>query len=89
MIGAINNMKGFTVLLRCAKDAAARKLPLKFMLLGYSMNDRALEEAGVEVTGKYQESEALARLNSMTPHLVWIPSIWPETYCYTLSIGLK
>lgn len=89
VIGAINNMKGFNVLLRCARDAAARKLPLKFILMGYSMNDRVLEEAGVEVTGKYQETDALARLHDLAPHLVWIPSLWPETYCYTLSIGLK
>lgn len=89
VIGAINNMKGFNVLLRCAKDAAARKLPLKFILMGYSMNDRVLEEAGVEVTGKYQESEAMECLNRLEPNLVWIPSVLPETYSYTLSIGLN
>lgn len=64
-------------------------LPLEFDVMGYSMNDRLLEEAGVRVTVKYQEREALDLLNSLSPHLVWLPSLWPETYCYTLSIALR
>lgn len=89
VIGAINKMKGYNVLLKCAQDASSRGLPIKFQLMGYSLNDRLLEEAGVEVSGKYKEENAVERLNEMNPHLVWIPSLWPETYCYTLSIAMK
>lgn len=89
VVGAINKMKGFDVLRRCARDAEKRDLPIKFSLLGYSVNDRLLEESGVEVTGKYEEEDALERLHKLSPHVVWIPSVWPETYSYTLSVGLK
>jgi len=43
----------------------------------------------VRVTGKYQEHEALDSLKGLKPHLVWLPSLWPETYSYTLSVALR
>lgn len=89
VIGAISKMKGFDVLRRCARDAVARNLPIKFVLMGYSLNDKVLEESGVEVTGQYKEEEAKDVLDKLMPHIVWVPSLWPETYSYTLSIGLK
>ena len=57
--------------------------------MGYSHNDGLLEKAGVQVTGRYIDHEALDRLESLNPHVIWIPSIWPETYSYTLSLALK
>jgi GT2 family glycosyltransferase len=89
VIGAIGKLKGFDVLRACAQDARQRNLPLEFIVMGYSMNDRLMEEAGVRVTGKYQESEALDTLNALKPHAVWLPSLWPETYSYTLSLALR
>jgi GT2 family glycosyltransferase len=89
VIGAIGKIKGFDVLQRCVADAAARRLPIEFSVLGYSMNDALLNESGCSVTGKYQEHEALVRLKALRPHLVWLPSLWPETYSYTLSIALQ
>jgi O-antigen biosynthesis protein len=46
VIGAIGKIKGFEVLLACARHARQQKLPLDFILMGYSMNDRQLEQAG-------------------------------------------
>ena len=89
VVGALSKMKGFDVLLRCARDAARRDLPVEFMLMGYSLNDRLLEEAGVHVTGKYKDSHAVEKLRGMQPHVVWLPSVWPETYSYTLSLALS
>lgn len=89
VIGAIGKMKGFDVLLACAKDTVKRKLPIEFIVLGYSMNDRVLEDSGVTVTGKYNENDALDKLEGLQPNLIWLPSLWPETYSYTLSIALK
>ena len=88
IIGAIGKLKGFDVILACAKHAKRYSLPIKFILMGYSMNDKLMEEAGVEITGKYQDSEALETLCQLNPHVVWLPSLWPETYSYTLSIAL-
>ena len=88
VIGAIGKLKGYDVLLACARDAKARDLPLEFVLMGYSMNDRLLAEAGIRITGKYQEHEAVGSLVALEPDLIWLPSLWPETYSYTLSIAL-
>ena len=40
------------------------------------------------MTGKYKEEDALALLAELKPDMVWLPSVWPETFSYTLSIGL-
>jgi O-antigen biosynthesis protein len=89
VIGAISKIKGYHVLLACAKDAKKRKLPLEFIVMGFSHNDRMLERAGVKITGRYLESEAHNVLQEINAHVAWLPSTWPETYSYTLSIGFK
>ena len=89
VIGAIGEIKGFDVLLACARDARKRRLPIEFILMGYSMNDRLLQEAGIMITGRYLEENAQNILSTLSPHFAWLPSTWPETYSYTLSIALK
>jgi glycosyltransferase involved in cell wall biosynthesis len=89
VIGAIGKIKGFDVLLACARDAIKRNLPLEFVLLGYSLDDALLQDAGVQVTGRYLEHEAEERLHGLGPHVAWLPSLWPETYSYTLSTALR
>jgi O-antigen biosynthesis protein len=89
VVGAIGKLKGHDVLLACAKHARLQALPLEFILMGYSMDDPALEKEGVEITGQYQDLDALATLKGLNPHAVWLPSLWPETYSYTLSIALE
>jgi O-antigen biosynthesis protein len=88
IIGAIGKIKGFEVLLACARNARQRRLPIEFILMGYSMNDRLLQEAGVKITGRYLEENAQKTLGALSPHMVWLPALWPETYSYTLSIAL-
>ena len=45
--------------------------------------------AGVTLSGRYLETEAAQKLAALEPHAVWLPSIWPETYSYTLSLALE
>lgn len=88
-IGAIGSHKGSDVLLALARDAKARDLGIEYSIIGYSDQDKAMEAAGVEVTGLYSsEEEAIQHLQRIQPDLVFIASVWPETYCYTLSIPL-
>lgn len=48
-----------------------------------------MKAAGVSITGAYaSDDEAIAFLQDFQPDLVFISSIWPETYCYTLSIPI-
>lgn len=89
VIGAIGKLKGFHVIMNCAKHAKQQGFLLEFIVMGYTMNDKLIEETGVYITGKYQEHEALDKLNSLNPHVVWLPALWPETYSYTLSLALK
>jgi glycosyltransferase involved in cell wall biosynthesis len=89
VIGAIGKAKGFDIFHACACDAKKRKLPLEFILLGYSLKDKELENCGVRITGRYLEHEAQIKLKELAPHVAWLPSTWPETYSYTLSLALN
>ena len=89
VIGAIGKLKGYDVLVACARDARQRCLPLEYQLLGYSIKDEPLIQAGVHITGRYLDQEAETRLKAIEPHVVWLPYTWPETYSYTLSLALR
>jgi GT2 family glycosyltransferase/glycosyltransferase involved in cell wall biosynthesis len=89
VIGAISLIKGFEVLHSCAQAARRRGLPLEFLLYGFSCHDSLLEKAGVKVLGRYRDDLAANDLRSLDPDLAWIPSLWPETYSYTLSLALE
>jgi len=89
LIGAIGEHKGYQVLLDCARDARDRGLPLEFVVIGYTENDAPLLETGkVFVTGRYSEGEAPHLLQRERPDITWFPSVWPETWCYTLDFAL-
>jgi len=88
-LGAISRIKGYDVLLACARHARKKKMPLDFVLMGYSMDDGVLSEVGVRVTGPYQDAEAMRLLEELDPDVAFLPALWPETYSYTLSIALK
>jgi GT2 family glycosyltransferase/glycosyltransferase involved in cell wall biosynthesis len=89
VIGAIGKIKGYNVLYACAQDAKRRQLPLEFIVMGYSLDDELLKKTGVQITGRYLEYEAIEKLTSVTAHVAWLPSLWPETYSYTLSLALN
>lgn len=89
VIGAIGDSKGYQVLLNCAIHAQKNNLPITFKLMGYSKSDRILEAANVQILGKYEDAVAVDLCKSYNPDIVWLPSIWPETYSYTLDIALQ
>ena len=89
LLGGIGVHKGFEVLLRCARDARRRRLPLEFVVVGTTADDARLLKAGnVSITGRYVEHEALHLLQRERPDLIWLPSVWPETWCYALDHAL-
>jgi O-antigen biosynthesis protein len=89
VIGAIGPHKGSGVLCGLARDARERALPIEFSIVGYSDMTDQLEGLGIKATGRYKsDSEALWQIEKLQPHIVLFPSIWPETYCYTLSLAL-
>lgn len=85
--GRLTRHKGFEVLRDCAADAAARKLPMDFVLVGRSMDDAALRATGrCAVTGEYAEGTGEAWVRAQRAAIGFIPSIWPETWCYAQSV---
>ena len=58
------------------------KLELHF--IGNVNPDYHLEDVGV-LHGPYKRSEFCRLVHEINPHLIGIFSIWPETYCHTLS----
>lgn len=89
VIGAISRIKGYEVLRQAATAARRLNLPIDFELLGFSSDDNQLVDAGVRVHGRYDDDEVDARVAAVQADLVFLPSTWPETYCYTLSIALR
>jgi GT2 family glycosyltransferase/glycosyltransferase involved in cell wall biosynthesis len=89
VIGALSPIKGYDVLLGLARSAAARALGLRFTLLGFSPDDTALRAAGVTVLGRYDDAELAARISALAPDLIFLPSVWPETFCYVLTVAAE
>ena len=86
IVGAIGTEKGYDVLLACVADAAARRLTIEFVVVGTTIDDAALMAAGPAwVTGRYAEVDGVALIREQGAALAFLPSIWPETWCYALS----
>jgi GT2 family glycosyltransferase/glycosyltransferase involved in cell wall biosynthesis len=86
VIGGIGPAKGYDILMECARDVVRRGLGLEFIVAGATAEDSALMETGrIFVTGAYQEGEATALIRSVEADLSFLPSIWPETWCFALS----
>ncbi len=86
VVGAIGLEKGFGTLLACARDAADRALALEFVVVGYTVDDAALLQTGrAFVTGEFTRAEAAELIRGQAAQLAFLPSVWPETWCYALS----
>ena len=88
VVGAIGPEKGYDILLACARDAAWRNLPLDFVVVGHTYDDRRLLDTGrAFITGQYDDDEAPGLIRAQGAHLAFLPSIWPETWCFALGIA--
>jgi GT2 family glycosyltransferase len=86
VVGAIGVEKGYEILLAGARDAAERGLPLEFVVVGHTIDDARLLDTGrVFVTGEFQPAEAVPMIQAQGAAVAWLPSVWPETWCFTLS----
>ncbi|MBN8905686.1 MAG: glycosyltransferase, partial [Rhodospirillales bacterium] len=86
IVGAIGVHKGYDVLLGCARDAAARRLPLEFVLVGSSIDDaRLIATERVFVTGRFTPEEVLPLIRAQRASIGLVPSVWPETWCLALT----
>ncbi|MCK5356080.1 MAG: glycosyltransferase, partial [Methyloprofundus sp.] len=91
VIGAIGDHKGYRLLLDCAKNALKEGFPLRFIVAGYTRDDESLAKlANVTITGAYQNAAQLAGfLQRYDCRVAAFLSVWPETFCYTLTEALQ
>ena len=88
-IGAIGAHKGSRIILSLARDARTRNLPIRYHIVGHSDVSNSMVEAGVDETGRFLKTkDAVQAVASLSPQLIFLPSIWPETWSYTLSMSL-
>ncbi|BAK84447.1 glycosyltransferase [Komagataeibacter medellinensis NBRC 3288] len=85
--GGIGLEKGHGVLLAAARDARARDLALEFVVVGHTSDDASLLQTGrVFITGPYEATEAIGLLRGSGGHIGFVPSLCPETWCFTLTL---
>lgn len=87
IVGGIGLEKGYAIVLAAATDARARDLPLEFVVVGHTADDAALLETGrVFITGHYDEADGLALVRGCAGDVGLMPALWPETWCFTLTL---
>ena len=59
------------------------------MVLVGSAPGKTCANVGVEITGRYRDESAVEGVNALAGHIAWLPSVWPETYSYTLSVAFR
>ncbi len=68
---------------------AQSRLPLEFVVIGYTQDDGPLLKTGmISITGRYSEIEAPHLIERERPDVIFLPSVWPETWCYALDYAL-
>ncbi|MDI1244556.1 MAG: glycosyltransferase [Rhodoferax sp.] len=87
-IGALAPIKGGALLEDCARDAAARDLPLRFHLIGYGWRPLSAPDNRLKVTGAYRDKDLPELIALADADIAWFPALWPETYSYTLSAAI-
>ena len=86
VVGAVSYEKGYETILQCARMVAEQDLPLEFVVVGFTCDDRPLLQTGrVAITGRYQEAEAVGLIRAQRADFGFLPASWPETWSYALT----
>jgi GT2 family glycosyltransferase/glycosyltransferase involved in cell wall biosynthesis len=88
--GAISPAKGLSLLVECARDAAARSLPLHFHVVGYvAYPVTQWPEVPLTIGGEFREGELPRLLAASGADALLFPAQVPETFSFTLSDALE
>lgn len=88
-IGALSVPKGANVLATLTGRAAAEGAPIAFTLIGSGAGMKLLRQSGVQATGFYRPEDLGRLIEAADPHVVFFPSIWPETWSFVLTAALQ
>lgn len=87
VLGAIGPEKGARKIDALADEIRARGLPLRIVVVGFT--DRARrwqsDDRTLTIHGSYGEDELAALFERYRIDVVLFPTLWPETFSYTLS----
>lgn len=86
ILGALNVSKGLRVVQALAKAIRQVNAPLALSVLGPS-SERLPPD--VRVTGAYRRDELDRMMGALAPHVMLFPAIWPETWSFVLTEGLR
>lgn len=86
-VGAIGDNKGYGLLRRFAEEVYQRQLPIDIAVVGYTKDDEKLKQVNpqVQTTGPYEAESLIDLLGPLELDFCINFSIWPETFCYTIS----
>jgi len=89
IVGGINVAKGSKILNTMVHLADERQLPLRFELFG-NIDHPIDSPRRFRDNGPYEPAELPRLIAERGCHAIFLPSIWPETYCYVLDelVGL-
>lgn len=79
-LGAIDYQKGRAVLQNLAKKPLFKNKQFKLLLIGYA---DVTSIKNCQITGVYTANDLPEIIKSNKVDIFIIPSIWPETFCYT------
>ena len=86
ILGRLTRVKGFDVVVACARDAERRGLPLAFRVLGSTEAPLPPLPAGlISMTGEYAEGELPRLIAAEAPDVLLFAAQVPEAWSYTLS----
>ena len=80
-IGGIDRAKGFVVLDKLGKYFKDKNFDAKVIIIGNACDD----SENIEILGKYKQEKLFDILKKIKPSVLFLSSIWPETYSYVLS----
>ncbi|WP_158930399.1 glycosyltransferase [Acidisphaera sp. S103] len=87
VIGTLVNHKGARTVASVAEMADPETMEI--YLIGHTdgpFSERAAEL--MTITGKYDDADLPDLIETIAPHLIWFPAVWPETFSYTLSAAI-
>jgi glycosyltransferase involved in cell wall biosynthesis len=89
LIGALNWPKGLGVITGLARTLKRLNAPVSITLIGPTEDPGRLRRAGVRVHGWYAARELAGLIERESPHVIFFPAIWPETWSFTLTEALR
>ncbi len=89
IIGNLSIVKGYCVVRDLARVIKHANLPIRITVIGSSENDLELTSLDVVVHGRYREDEIDNLIITYRQHVVFLPSICPETWSFALTIALR